>query len=63
MGTSATKAKEKYNSKTYDRLAIRVKTGQADIIKEHAERNGMSLNSYINKLIADDMGEELKQGD
>lgn len=50
------KATQKYQAKAYDRLAIRVKKGEADKIKAHAERQGLSLNGYINKLIAEDMG-------
>lgn len=53
------KATQRYQQKAYDRLAIRVYKGQADIIKAYAEAQGMSLNGYINKLIADDMGEAL----
>lgn len=68
MGKPSTKAKEKYNNKAYDRLAVRVKAGQAKQIQEFAESQGMSINGYINKLIADDMGAALtvpnkKQGD
>lgn len=59
MGKSSTKAKEKYNAKAYDRLAVRVKSGQAAQIQAFAETKGLSLNGYINKLIADDMGEAL----
>jgi len=59
MGKSSTKAKEKYNAKAYDRLAVRVKAGQAAQIQAFAETKGLSLNGYINKLIADDMGEAL----
>ena len=58
MTKAATKAKEKYNAKAYDRLAIRVKKGEADKIKAYAEKKGMSLNGYINKLIAEDMEQE-----
>ncbi len=59
MGKPSTKAKEKYNAKAYDRLAVRVKAGQAEQIQTYAEKRGMSLNGYINKLIADDMGAAL----
>lgn len=52
------KATQRYNAKTYDRLAIRVKKGEAEKIKTHAESKGMSLNGYINALIEADM----KQG-
>lgn len=53
------KATNKYNAKAYDRLAIRVYKGQADQIKAYAESHGESLNGYINRLIAQDMGEAL----
>lgn len=53
------KASQKYNAKAYDRLAIRVYKGQADQIKAYAESHGESLNGYINRLIAQDMGEAL----
>lgn len=56
------KATQKYQAKAYDRLAIRVKRGEADKIKAHAERQGLSLNGYINKLINEDMKGENKNG-
>lgn len=56
---ASAKAVDKYNAKAYDRLTIRVYKGQADQIKAYAERNGESLNGYINRLIAQDMGEAL----
>lgn len=58
--TQATnKAVQKYNKKAYDDLRIRVKKGQADQIKAYAESHGESLNGYINRLIAQDMGAAL----
>lgn len=58
--TQATnKAVQRYNKKTYDDLRIRVKKGEADQIKAYAEIHGESLNGYINRLIAQDMGESL----
>ena len=56
---ASNKASQKYNAKAYDRLAIRVHKGQADQIKQYAEANGESLNGYINRLIAEDMGNKL----
>lgn len=54
---SQNKATQKYQAKAYERLAIRVKKGQADKIKAYAENKGMSLNGYINELIKRDMQE------
>lgn len=58
MAKPATIAKNKYNAKTYDRIALQVKKGQREIIRTYAESKGMSLNGYINMLIENDM----KQG-
>lgn len=55
MGKTSTASKAKYNAKNYDRLAITVKKGQRDRIRDYAERNGESINSYINRLISEDM--------
>lgn len=66
MGKTSTASKNRYNEKAYDQLRVIVKKGQKDLIKSHAESLGLSLNAYINKLIAEDMGEELtswKQGE
>lgn len=50
-GTPQTRAKNKYNAKAYDRIALQVKKGRKDIIKAHAENRGESLNGFINKAI------------
>lgn len=49
------RATQKYNKKAYDRIQIRVKKGEAEKIKAYAEKKGMSLNGYINKLMVEDM--------
>ena len=61
MGKTSTASKNKYNAKAYDRIALQVKKGQRDQIRNDAESHGMSLNGYINKLIAADMGEALTE--
>lgn len=68
MSEARKKANEKYNAKAYDQVKIIMKKGQREQVKEFAESRGLSLNAYINKLIADDMGEALtvpskQQGD
>lgn len=58
--TNATnKAVQKYSLKAYDNLTIRVYKGLKEIIKAYAESRGESINGYINRLIAQDMGEAL----
>lgn len=63
---SQTEASAKYNAKAYEEIKLRVKKGQKKQITDYAASKGMSLNGYINKLIADDMGAALtvpKQGE
>lgn len=58
MGTSATRAKNKYNAKTYERLEITVKAGEKEKIKQRAGKLGKSINAYITDLIYKDMEKE-----
>ena len=53
------RAVNKYNSTAYEQIITRVYKGQREQITEYAASKGLSLNGYINKLIADDMGEAL----
>ncbi len=55
QGTAQTRAKNKYNAKAYDRVALQVKKGRKDIIKQHAEQHGESLNGFINRAIDETM--------
>lgn len=50
-GNSQTRAKNKYNAKNYDRIALQVKKGRKDIIRAHAESKGESLNGFVNRAI------------
>ncbi|MCR5167534.1 MAG: type II toxin-antitoxin system HicB family antitoxin [Oscillospiraceae bacterium] len=56
------KATNKYIAKAYDRVNLTLPKGQREVIRAYAEAHGMSLNGYINKLIAADMGEALTEG-
>ena len=49
------RATAKYNAKEYERIEIKVKKGQKEIIQKHAEEQGKSLNSYIVDLIEEEM--------
>lgn len=55
MGKAATKAKNKYNAENYERISLVVDKGQKDIIKAHAEKNGESLNGFINRIIIESL--------
>lgn len=52
---ASTKAKNKYNAKAYDRIALQVKKGEKDVIRAHAESKGESLNGFINRAIDETM--------
>lgn len=49
------KATSKYKSKVYDKIELRVRKGNRDIIKARAEKLGMSVNEYLNDLITKDL--------
>lgn len=51
MSKPATKAKNKYNAKTYDRINLQVKKGERDKLRAYAESQGESLNGFINRAI------------
>lgn len=59
MGKTSTATKNKWNSQNYDQLRVVVKKGQKEQIQAFAQANGESLNGYINRLIAADMGAAL----
>ena len=68
MSKTSAEIKNAYAKKAYDDIRLQVKKGQKEKIKTYAQQKGLSLQGYINKLIADDMGEALtisekKQGD
>lgn len=50
-GASATKAKNTYRDKTYDRIELTVPKGIKEIIRDHAESMGESVNGFINRAI------------
>lgn len=47
------KAVAKYNAANYDRIELRVEKGQKDAIKAHAEGHNETLNSFVNRAIAE----------
>lgn len=50
-GKASTRAKNKYNAANYDRIALQVKKGRREELKAHAEKQGESLNAFINRAI------------
>lgn len=54
-GRTSAASHNKYIAKAYDRINLTVPKGDKDKIKVFAERNGESVNGFINRLIAEAM--------
>lgn len=52
-------ATARYNNKTYDRLELRVKKGQKDVIQKAATAAGKSVNRFILDLVEKELGHEV----
>ena len=57
MGKTSNASKDKYNSKAYDDIRLRVPKGQKEKIQTFAEANGETVNGFINRLISEALGE------
>lgn len=57
-GTAQTRAKNKYNAKTYDNLRIVVPKGQKEVIKVHAEKRGETINGFVKRAITETMARD-----
>lgn len=55
MGTSATRAHNKYNDKAYDRINFVVPKGYKADIASAAYQAGQSVNAYILQAVRDRM--------
>lgn len=58
MGTSATRAKNKYQAKKYDRHNLLIPKGRKEIYQAAAAATGESLTAYIIKAIEQRMERE-----
>ena len=50
---ASTRAKNKYNEKSYDRATIVFKKGHKEKIQEYAAERGESFNGFVNRAIAE----------
>lgn len=57
MSYTATDVKARWNAKHYDQMSIVLPKGSRDLIKRHANEQGMSVSEYIRHLIAQDAPE------
>ena len=49
------KAVAKYEKENYDKVLVRMEKGRKEEIKQHATRNGESVNGFINRAIDETM--------
>ena len=50
-----TVAATKYNTGNYDRINFYIKKGQKEKIKEEATKNGETVNTFINRIISENV--------
>jgi len=55
MGKTSSQVKDRYNVKAYDAITFRVPKGEKETIKAHADRQGESLNGFIQRSITEAM--------
>ena len=59
MGRTSSVVKDRYNAKAYDEIKLRVKKGEKELIKAHAEKfDGGSVNAFIQRAIAETMARD-----
>ena len=57
------KAVNKYMAANYDRINLTVEKGKRDIIKAHAaQKDGGSVNAFINRAIDETMERDAEKG-
>ena len=61
MGKTSAAVKNRYAAKAYDRINLIVKKGQKQIIQQHAEKAGESVNGFINRAIEEAMQRDQQQ--
>lgn len=60
-GKASAVSKNKWNAKTYDRVALMVPKGHKAELQEHAAGRGESLNGFINRAINDTVERDNRQ--
>ena len=61
MGATSWEVKKRYNDKAYDRINLTVPKGKKEVIKEHADKTGESVNSFINRAIESTIEQDNKE--
>lgn len=58
MGKTSAAVKNRWAEKAYDRINLTVPKGDKERIKEHAEKQGESVNGFIQRAIKQTMEED-----
>lgn len=58
VGKTSTDAKRRYNDKAYDRISLTVPKGDKERIKAHADKQGESVNGFIQRAINQTIDED-----
>lgn len=56
-------ANNRYTAKAYDRINYVVPKGQREVIRQHAESTGESVNAFISRAVAMAMEQDKRGGD
>jgi predicted HicB family RNase H-like nuclease len=60
--TAATRAKNKYRDKTYDQINVVVPKGKKTDLQTHAQKQGESLNGFVNRAIDETVERDKAKG-
>ncbi len=63
MGKTSAAVKNRYAAKAYDRINLIVKKGEKDKLKAHAEKQGETLNGFINRAITNQVQADSENGE
>lgn len=63
MGRTSSEVKNRYNAKAYDRINFVIPKGEKEVIRQHAESRGESVNAFILRAVNLVMEKESGQGD
>ena len=55
------RAIKKYDQEKVDRIIFRVPKGKRDMIQTHAEKQGESVNAFLNRAVDETMARDLEK--
>lgn len=58
-GKNSYESIKRYEDKAYDKVLIRMPKGRKEFIRTHAERQGESINAFINRAMVEAMERDL----